>query len=143
MEVFWNRYGNSLDEEYIAAELEKIGCAGFESVLRTLTDKLLGAEEEPLEAEEEDCLLFMASSGTYGSYESMVNRASGRKGKLQHLRRQVIIPMSTVKDWYPFFYKHKILLPLLPIWRILRSLSSGRIRREMSIVNRERDTKKL
>nr|MBQ6241374.1 nucleotidyltransferase family protein [Lachnospiraceae bacterium] len=131
--VFRKHYGDSLDEAYIAAELEKIECTWFESVLRMLTDKLLGEEDEPLTPEEEDCLLFMASSGTYGSYQSLVNRAIGEKGKLQRVRQQLVLPMSTVKDWYPFFYKHKVLLPLLPAWRFVRGLSRSpqRIKTEM------------
>ena len=33
-------------------------------------------------------------------------------------------------DSYPFFYRHKILLPLLPFYRTFRSLKAGRFRAE-------------
>jgi hypothetical protein len=35
---------------------------------------------------------------------------------------------------YPFFYKHKILLPLLPFYRTIRAMKAGRFQAEAKAI---------
>jgi hypothetical protein len=35
---------------------------------------------------------------------------------------------------YPFFYKHKILLPLLPFYRTIRAMKAGRFQSEAKAI---------
>ncbi|MCR5576942.1 MAG: nucleotidyltransferase family protein [Oscillospiraceae bacterium] len=146
--VFLRR--RQLDMDYVRAETEKMDIADYEAANRSLSMHLFGGEA--LTDADREMLEYICSSGTFGTvYNGVVNavRRSG-SSRLRYMLGRFTVPLSrkdlrydAFAEQYPVFYRFKILLPLLPIWRILRSLSSGRIRREMSIVNRERDTKKL
>ena len=39
----------------------------------------------------------------------------------EYAARRVFLPMSAVEKHYPFFYRHKILLPFLPLYRLIRN----------------------
>lgn len=55
------------------------------------------------------------------------------RGKLKYLWSRVSIPMETIKSAYTIFYKHKILLPALPFYRLGKGLAlrPKRIQREL------------
>ncbi len=121
--VFLNRPGCSLDRAYLDAELEKIGILEFEETNRTLAGKLFGgdAQPEPLNEKESEMLEYIISSGTYGTREQGVQNAVKRFGITGYAARRVFLPMSAVEKHYPFFYRHKILLPFLPLYRLIRN----------------------
>ena len=121
--VYLKNFGNSLDMDYIAAELEKLGLTDFERESRSLALALFGggalseAQQEMLERH-----LF---SGTFGSGESRVRygiEAMGGGGRLRYLFRRLFIPKEQIRTSYPFFWKHKILIPLLYPYRLVQAL---------------------
>jgi len=62
-------------------------------------------------------------------------------GKIRYMLNRFLVPVSkknkryqAMAAFFPFFYKHKILLPLLPFYRVLRGLKNGRMIRELKIL---------
>ncbi|MBQ6076235.1 MAG: nucleotidyltransferase family protein [Lachnospiraceae bacterium] len=121
--VFLQRLGDSLDWEYLRTELDKIGIRDFESTNRTLAGKLFGsgADTAVLNAEETEMLDYIVSSGTFGSKTQGIRNAVTKMGKNRYIRQRIILPMDLVEKHYPFFHKHKILLPFLPLYRLVHN----------------------
>ena len=124
---------SELDWAYMEEQFEKLGIAVFEKKNRTLAMKLFGGGkiEKP---EEDEMLDYMFGAGTYGNVDNLVENVMKKQhgGKLRYLVRRIWLPLETVKKAYPFFYSHKILLPVLPLYRLYLS---GKTRK--STVGRE------
>ena len=70
-------------------------------------------------------------SGTYGTVENRVgNKISkeggGKSGKWRYIFNRFFPTMEQVKYGNPFFYRHKILLPFLMPYRLLRGVLKRR-----------------
>ncbi len=127
--VFWQKFGDTLDTAYITKETEKLHIADFERCNRQLALHLFG--DGVLDKEAEKMLSYILSSGVYGTLSQKVTNdvqknGGGRKGKIVFLFRRLFIPMETVRLYYPFFYRHKILLPFLFFIRIGRLFTVSR-----------------
>ena len=68
----------------------------------------------------------------------MNNRLEG-KNKLKYIINRMFIDKNECKDQYPFFYKHKIFLPLLPFYRLTLAMirSPKRIIKEIKMLIRK------
>ena len=128
------------DSAYVDAETEKMGIQKFEHLIRSLSVHLI--EGGSLTPEEEESLEYILSSGHYGSYENQISNQIGesRWGKLGYVLQRLSVPINPkdnrykyFADYYPLFYRHKILLPLLPVYRVLRSIKSGSFSREADV----------
>ena len=133
--VFLRKFEDSLDWNYISAETEKLEIADFEKKNREFALRLFGERELP--GEDEDFFRYLVSSGTYGTTHNKVNNrvnrnGGGWKGKLLYVRDRMILPMDVVEAVFPFFYRHKILLPFLPLYRTWRGLkyNGAKLKRE-------------
>ena len=131
--VFLKRFEDKLDWNYIAGEVEKLGITDFERQNRSLAMHLFS--DEAITPEDEAMLLYIIGSGTYGNRRNYVGNqiqklGGGWKGKLIYLKNRIFLPMQSVESGYPFFYRHKFLLPVLCVWRIIKGLT---IRRSMVI----------
>ena len=127
--VFLRKYGEALDMDYVAAEAEKMGTADYEKKSRELALRLFSGEA--LTEAEQEMLAYYASCGTYGSYEQkIVNEVhsfgGGLSGKLRFFLSRLFIPMDKIKYAYPVVYRHKILLPFLYVYRIIKGLTFRR-----------------
>ncbi|MBQ5330365.1 MAG: nucleotidyltransferase family protein [Oscillospiraceae bacterium] len=130
-----------LDTEYTAAESEKIGIRDFEEKNRSLSLHLFSGET--LTPDDREMLDYILSSGTYGTIQHSVENKIHRNkySKLGYMLDRFSVPVSR-KDpryisfaaMYPLFYKHKILLPLLPFYRIFRAVRSGRFKKEAKVL---------
>ena len=131
----------TLDMDYVTAEAEKMGMAEFEAANRSLALHVFsGAELTEAERERMDHIL---SSGVYGStvhhVENMITKRG--YGKLGYALDRFFVPVSkknksyaAYAGQYPFFYKHKILLPLLPFYRTIRAMKAGRFQAEAKAI---------
>ena len=127
--VFLRKYGEALDMNYVAAEAEKMGTADYEKKSRELALRLFSGEA--LTEAEQEMLAYYASCGTYGSYEQkIVNEVhsfgGGLSGKLRFFLSRLFMPMDIIKYAYPLVYRHKILLPFLYVYRIIKGLTTRR-----------------
>ena len=109
--------------------MEKIGISDFEKKNRTLAMHLFSGS--PLTADESEMLNYIIFSGTYGTQEnslanSVIKNGGGSTGKRRFILKKIFISMSEIKVWYPFFYKYKILIPLLPAYIIIEAFTVNR-----------------
>ena len=137
--VFWQKLGSQLDEEYISSEMKKLGISDFEQQNRSLALHLFGGSE----LTEQDCkmLEYVIFSGTYGTFQNSIeNRVKknggGEKGKRAYIRNKLFMPLESVKKYYPFYYKHKALLPVLFFYRIGKAVTvkQGKTKRILKIL---------
>ena len=123
--VFWQKYGEEMNLPYIEAETEKLGISDFEKQSRSLAMQLFSGGV--LTAADQKTLEYVFSSGTYGTFTHRVENkvkklGGGTRGKIRYVFRLVILPMESVKTAYPFVYQHKILLPALFLYRLVKGL---------------------
>ncbi len=135
--VYCSRLGNAMDWDYIKAETEKLGIDNFEKTNRELAAKVFSKAKTDsctgngFSVPESEMFGYMIDSGTYGNIDSMVSYkvgrlGGGRKGKIKYLLNRIFISMDTVKELFPFFYKHKILMPLLIVYRLYMAIAFNR-----------------
>lgn len=130
-----------LDMDYVTAEAEKLGMAEFEAANRSLAQHLFSGGE--LTAADKEMLEYILSSGVYGTIGHRVENMVTKRGygKLGYALDRFFVPVSKKNkryaDYagqYPFFYKHKILLPLLPFYRTIRAMKAGRFQAEAKAI---------
>lgn len=141
--VYCLQFGATLNWNYISAELEKLGLTVFEKHSRELALALFGDGAMTDGAKElyENHLL----TGTYGNERNRVEQCvkrlgGGRRGLWRYILERLFIPKETIQEKFPFFWKHKMLLPFLIPFRIIRCaiLHWSRISVEMKTLFRLR-----
>ena len=135
--VFLRKFNDSLDWDYLNAELDKLGIADFEHNNRELSIKLLSMQ--PLTVEDKKLLDYYVMSETYGTLENSVNNRIERDGggsKDKYIWYRVFPPMKHYELWYRWAYKHKILLPVAWVYRLIRGLTIRRkkVTKEINIL---------
>ena len=130
-----------LDMDYVATETETLGIAEFEAANRSLAQHLFSGGE--LTEADKEMLEYIMTSGAYGTLDHRVENRMKEYGggKLWYMLNRFFVPVSKKNKRYremafffPFFYKHRILLPLLPFYRVLRGLKNGKMIRELKIL---------
>ena len=111
---------SNLDFDHINKELEKLNLVDFSNQIRTISQK--GFDDEPLSEEEEQVLLYIASSGTYGTLEHSVAKGVKAKGKFGYFMSRIFPPYCFYKYAYPWAYYCPILIPLAWLARFFRVL---------------------
>ena len=129
--VYCRKMGTGLDWTYVGEETAKLGIRDFEELNRSLSYHLF--DGDPLTEEEEAMLAYVVSSGTYGTMQHKVSNkveklGGGTEGKLRYVLSRVFLPMDTVRTAYPVFARVPILLPFLPVWRLILGMRSRRKR---------------
>ena len=129
--------GTKLDFNYVNKELEKIGCLELCNTINSLTNKLF--DNETLSNDEEELLLYIASSSTYGTIDQHVKKAVARKSKTRYVLSRIFPPVSTLFIRYPWS-KSIILLPLAWLVRVIASITVDRkrIKAEVKAVNKSK-----
>ena len=112
--------GTKLNDEYIDKELAKLNIVGFSHNISQLSLKIFAGE--PLSKEEEEMLLYIASSGTYGTIEHSVDKGIKEQGKFKYLMSRFFPPYSFYKRAYPWAYYTIILIPIAWLARFFRIL---------------------
>jgi len=141
----------NLDWKYIKEECTKLGIAEFEVESRILSQKIFSNEVLPeLSGEEQNMLNEYLASGVYGtqerSYRKRVERyqkKTGKTSKFSYIWSRIFPDMETYRLWYPFFYKHKWLLPVGWLYRLIRGVTVRRKRIQVEFdVVMDRDEEK-
>lgn len=139
--VYLLKQSNVLDFDYIESECENLGIADYERNCRSLSQKLFSPDSEilmdkiNLTKAEQELIDNLINSGTYGKpdlgIEKVLNGIAEDNGniksvKIKYYFRRIFVPLEFIKDIYPFFYRHKILIPCLWVYRIVRAITMGR-----------------
>ena len=152
--VYLRAKSESMDFKYIENECKKIGIYDYEQICRSLSQKLFSVDNQYsdkldcLDKDEKEILNRFISSGAYGKQEFVVENKINElseKGKsafaikTKYYFKRIFIPMDTIRDEYPFFYKYKILIPCLLIYRIFLALTvnRNRINEELKLLDRK------
>ena len=119
----------SLDMEYVSSEIKSLGVSEFEYVLRSLSMKIFDDPQCSLSETESKMLNQFIDSGTYGTIDICARNKrkkyidnTGNTGKAGYVLRRIFPHMETYKASFPFFYKHKILLPVGWFCRLVRAV---------------------
>lgn len=133
-----------LDWSYIKRELEETGLKDFEEKLRLTALHAFGNETE-LTLDEWKLIFYMLGCGTYGTY---ANRVKRKLEKLEELDVENVkktyfmdrfwIDEKKMKEFYPFFYHHRGIRFLLPVYRLGKGmfLHPGQLIREWKALNK-------
>ena len=126
--VFLKKFGDLLDREYIDSQLSRLGIADFERDNREIAMKLFSGEK--LDEKQKKMLDYFIFCGAFGSFENRVrNRLrSSDNSKAKYVLSRLFIDDKFIKYNYPFFYKYKILIPFLPIYRVVKGFFKSRKR---------------
>ncbi len=137
--VFLKKYGDTLNMKYIVRECEKLGIAEFEKDNRELSLDLFGCKK--LSDKDKKMLRYIAFSGTYGTFDNTVkNKLKKANGSMmRYAVDRLFMPMNTIRDVFPFFYKHKWLIPILPFYRVIKGLATNRklLKKEFNLLNKQ------
>jgi len=132
--VFLRRYEETLDMDYICSELEKLNISEFEEKQRELCKKLDSDNfYRNLSVNEEELLSCFLCGGVYGDYRTgIVNRMAGKTGeknrevtkgkKIKYIFNRIFPPIEYYRAAYPFFYKHRLLIPFCVVYRVFLAL---------------------
>ncbi|MBR2732131.1 MAG: nucleotidyltransferase family protein [Clostridia bacterium] len=120
-----------LDWQAIRAASEKLGIRAFEEQNRSLATHLFG--DGALTAADRALLASILGAGAHGTLENVVKNkvtrfGGGKKGKARYLLRRLFLPMQEIEYQYPFFFRHKLLIPFLPAYRLFRGWKRHRKR---------------
>ena len=150
--VFLRNKGDSLDWTYIREQIKQLNIADFEREQRELADKLFSSVTFPeLSEHEQEMLNYYLTSTTYGtrtrSAENLVKKhyaKSQSRSKFSFIRARLFPDMEFMKQYYPFFYRHKLLLPVGYVWRWIKGIATNhkKIQAEMKAL-RQYDNKKV
>ena len=136
-----------LDMDYVTVEAEKLGMAEYESANRSLAQHLFSGEE--LTEADKEMLEYILSSGSYGTRVHFVQNRLSRfgHGKIHYVLKRFVEPFDRKSmiymEWsktHPFFYKHKVLLPFLMVYRVFLRLKEGKLQAEMKALKNAKST---
>lgn len=127
----------NLDFSYIENECKKLDIFDYEIKSRNLCMKIFKENipekstefEEYLTNEEMNELMYYISSGAYGRQDRQVKNKLERfkkeknGNKFKFIIRRIFPDMEVYKIYYPFFYKHKILLPIGWFYRLIKGVT--------------------
>lgn len=126
--VFWEHMAGEIDERYVKEQLKCLGLSEYEAKLRDLAERVF--VQGQIFVEEEDAFLnYMFSSGTYGTVQNVIDNrlktlSEGEKLTfrtfLRYIHKRLFVEEVVLKEYFPFFYKHKWARPFCPIYRILK-----------------------
>ena len=122
--LFMKKFADELDYNYIASELAKLGMTEFEANNKSLAMNLFGGGE--LSDKNQEMYEYILYSKTHSSIDNMVRNKLKTRSKFKYVWERIFMPMNQIRDSFPFFYKHKILLPFLVFYRGFRALTIKR-----------------
>ena len=117
-----------LDFDYIGRELEKLQLLDFAQRARGLAVKLFGLQK--LSEEDLELLPMFLDSSIYGSveqgeYNHLTRQLDGKDSKrvkIKYFFDRIFLHGESLERSYPFFARHKWLLPALYVYRLFKSL---------------------
>ena len=116
------------DFDYIGRELEKLQLLDFAQRARGLAVKLFGLQK--LSEEDLELLPMFLDSSLYGSveqgeYNHLTRQLDGKDSKrvkIKYFFDRIFLHGESLERSYPFFARHKWLLPALYVYRLFKSL---------------------
>ena len=119
-----------MDWNYIHQECHKLEIAEFEAASREISLKIFDSPDFPeLSDSERKMIEYYCGSGTYGTVSNATIKKmnkfeseTGSTSKFKYILSRIFPPMESYRIFYPFFYRHKVLLPVGWAYRLLRGI---------------------
>ena len=128
-----------LDFNYVNEELKKLDLLDFSNEIINLSNALFNEQE--LTSTQEEILLYIASSGTYGTLEHSVDKGVKEKGRFGYAMKRIFPPYSFYKTYYPWAYYSFILIPVAWLCRFFRILFKNpkKASKELKMIREHKD----
>ena len=141
IDIYFYLKNNDLDFDYINKELTKLDLLDFSNDIKSLSFKLF--DDQELNDEEIEMLLFLSSSGTYGTLEHSVDKGVKENGKFGYMMKRIFPPYSFYKSAYPWAYYSFILIPIAWLCRFFRILFKNpkKATSELKMIKNHKDDK--
>ena len=129
--VFLKKKEKKLDRDYLQKELEKIHLTDFEDKIKKAAFHAFtpGGQMTPSDYQ---MIGYMIGSGTYGNFRNQINNELKRQSektkgdikaaKRKYLKDRIFASEEKMKNYYPFFYRHKSLRIFLPFYRLIKGM---------------------
>ncbi len=131
--VYLQAKQDSMDWSYITDECKKLGISDFEQQSRNLSQRVFRESSAELSDENKQILEYYLASGTYGTSQQFTQhkiesfqKQTGSTSRLKYIWHRLFPPMEIYETYFPFFYKHKFLLPVGWIYRLIRGVTARR-----------------
>ena len=146
--VYLKKEKNRMNWEYIDSKLEVLQVKKYEEFAKEFAARLFDEKKcfADLKTNEDDMLddfQYILHAGTYGTMHNKIKRELGvqneEQGKISKLSkmkfglRRLFPGLDYMKNFYPFLYKHRVLIPFFWMYRLLTA----------PIVNRKRVFKEI
>lgn len=127
-------HNDSMDWDYIEAQLDEIGIKDFTDFAKRLKSAAFDAfsDEGVLNDTDWKMISYMFSSGTYGLVSNRIRRSidkirdkeqiDGNTACDRYLKNRFFISEEKMKQYFPFFYKHRYFRFLLLPYRVFRGM---------------------
>ena len=128
--IFLDKKEESLNFAYITAELEKLGMADFEQLMRNTAQHFF-SERMQLSEEEQNAVKFMLGAGTYGNLDNLIKKTGkmlNADSKAEYLIRRFFPTMEWWNYYFPKTIDHPVLVIPYFFYRIGRMLTVRRKR---------------
>ena len=150
--VFLQHKGDTLNWEYIHEQTKQLNIAGFEREQRELAEKVFSSVTFPeLTEHEQELLDYFLTSKTYGTTSRAADNTIRKyqsklrsKSRFRYLWARLFPEPKYMEQGFPFFCRHKLLLPIGYLWRIIRApfIRKDKIKAEMKALKKY-DNKKV
>ena len=118
------RYDDSLVRTYC----KQCGIEEFYNHVLYVTDVWFGTKPHTVLSRNIES--YVLSGGVYGTIENKVKVAQSKQGsKIKYALSRIFVPYDTLVLLYPILHKHKVLFPIMQVWRWIGLVFKGRIRR--------------
>lgn len=136
LHVYLKKKGRTMDWEYIKGELKAQRLLPFEKEFRELSEAV--SSGKPLSVKQEALFYFLLDNGA-DSTEKKIDKeveaklllrdtGNGKRAKFTYIWKRICLPKEECKAYYPFFYRHRRLMPILIIYRFFKGLFTKRHR---------------
>ena len=124
--VFLRAEDASLDWTYIQKELSVMGIEAFAAEMKETAFSLFSMKEKPSK-KALSMGVAMLQRGTFGTREGWVETGvdryrNRRFPRLSYLWHKLFPTVNEIELGFPFFYRHRWLIPLLPVYRLLQAV---------------------
>ena len=125
--IFLEKKNDSMDWKYIDHELKLIHLNEFHDRLKKLS--LSCFKGMSLDQDDEDLLIYLVKSGTYGNIDHFFERTYDRQNgssklvkKMKYLKNRLFLSKEECQDSYPFLYRHMYLMPFFTLYKIINAI---------------------
>lgn len=126
--IYLDHYRNKIDWNSVNNEIESLGIEDYEKQSRELSIKLFSNED--LNVEEKTLLDYYIFAGTFGNDNFRIKNGIKKNSdsKLLYVFSRLFISQCVIEKKYPVFFKYKFLQPILPVYRLYKSIVKDRTR---------------